>query len=68
MLFDGFMISNNDEVAIMKVVAKPSVEVIADIYPNYGGGATRPLPRNGGVKKLYEDPTVGPCPKVWARG
>jgi len=32
------------------------------------GGATRPLPRNGGVEDLHEDPTVGPRPKVWIRG
>jgi len=30
-----------------------------------GGGATRPLPRDGGVEELHGDPTVGPCPKVW---
>jgi len=33
-----------------------------------GGGATRTLPRDGGVEKLHGDPTVGPRPKVWARG
>jgi len=33
-----------------------------------GGGATRPLPRDGGMKKLHGDPTVGPRPKVWTRG
>jgi len=32
------------------------------------GGATRPLPRDGGVDKLHGDPTVGPRPKVWTRG
>jgi len=32
-----------------------------------GGGATRPLPRDGGVE-LHGDPTVGPRPKVWTRG
>jgi len=25
-----------------------------------GGGATRPLPRDGGVEELHGDPTVGP--------
>jgi len=30
--------------------------------------ATRPLPRDGGVEELHEDPTVGPHPKVWTRG
>jgi len=29
------------------------------------GGATRPLPRNGGVEELHGDPTFGPRPKVW---
>jgi len=29
----------------------------------YGGGATRPLPRDGGVEKLHRDPTVGSRPK-----
>jgi len=28
-----------------------------------GGGATRPLPRDGGVEELHGDPTVGPCPR-----
>jgi len=28
-----------------------------------GGSATRPLPRDGGVKDLHGDPTVGPRPK-----
>jgi len=40
-------------------------------YTNFkvgGSGATWPLPRDGGVKELYGDPTVGPRPKVWARG
>jgi len=32
------------------------------------GGATRPLPRDGGVEELHGDPTVGPRPKVWTRG
>jgi len=34
----------------------------------YTGGATRPLPRDGGVEELHGDPTVGPRPKVWTRG
>jgi len=33
-----------------------------------GGGATRPLPGDGGVKKLHGDPKVGPRPKIWTRG
>jgi len=33
-----------------------------------GGGAIRPLPRDGGVEELHGDPTVGPRPKVWTRG
>jgi len=28
-----------------------------------GGGATRPLPRNGGVQELHGDPTAGPRTK-----
>jgi len=32
-----------------------------------GGGATRPLPRNGGVEELHGDPSVGPRPKVWTK-
>jgi len=32
------------------------------------GGATRPLPMDGGVEELHGDPTVGPRPKVWTRG
>jgi len=32
------------------------------------GGATRPLPRDGGVEELHGDPTVGPRPKVCTRG
>jgi len=28
-----------------------------------GGGATRPLPRNGSMEELHGDPTVGPAPK-----
>jgi len=34
----------------------------------FGGGATRSLPRDGGVEELHGDPTVGPRPKVWTRG
>jgi len=33
-----------------------------------GSDATRPLPRDGGVEELHEDPTVGPRPKAWTRG
>jgi len=33
-----------------------------------GGGATRSLPRDGGVVKLHGDPTVGPRPNGWTRG
>jgi len=40
---------------------------VARILP-IGGGATRPLPRDGGVEELHGDPTVGPHPKVWTRG
>jgi len=36
--------------------------------PNRDGGATRPLPRDGGVEELHGDPTVRPLPKVWTRG
>jgi len=32
------------------------------------GDATRSLPRDGDVKELRGDPTVGPNPKVWTRG
>jgi len=32
------------------------------------GGATQPLPRDGGVEDLHGDPTAGPRPTVWARG
>jgi len=35
---------------------------------DYGGGATRPLPRDGSLEELHGDPTVGPRPKVWTRG
>jgi len=35
-----------------------------DLAVGCGGGATRPLPRDGGVEELYGDPTVGPLPKV----
>jgi len=27
------------------------------------GGATSPLPRDGGVEELHGDPTIGPRPK-----
>jgi len=33
-----------------------------------GGGATRPLPRDGGMEELLGDPAIGPRPKVWTRG
>jgi len=33
-----------------------------------GVGATRPLPRDGGMEDLHGDPKVGPHPKVWTRG
>jgi len=33
----------------------------------YGGGAIRPLPRDGGVEKIHGDSTVGPRPKWRAR-
>jgi len=29
-----------------------------------GGGATRLLPRDEGVKKLHGDPTIGPLAKI----
>jgi len=35
-----------------------------DIRNGVGGGATRLLPRDGGVEELHEDPTVGPRPKT----
>jgi len=34
----------------------------------FGGGAIRPLSKDGGVEKLHGDPTVGPRPKVRTRG
>jgi len=36
--------------------------------PDDGGGATRPLPRDGDVEELDGDPIIGPRPKVWTRG
>jgi len=33
-----------------------------------GGGATLPLPRDGGVEELHGDPTVGLRHKFWTRG
>jgi len=33
-----------------------------------GGGATRHLPRDGGVEELHGDPTVRPRSKVWSIG
>jgi len=33
-----------------------------------GGGATRPISRDGGVEEPRGDPTVGSSPKVWTRG
>jgi len=33
-------------------------------WKKFGGGATRPLPRDGNAKEFREDPTVGPCRKV----
>jgi len=33
-----------------------------------GGGATQPLPRDGGVEELHGDPTVRPRSKVWTKG
>jgi len=32
-----------------------------------GGGATQPLPRDGGVEELHGDPTVESRSKVWTR-
>jgi len=32
-----------------------------------GGGATRPLPRDGGTDKFREDQPTGTQPKVWTR-
>jgi len=32
------------------------------------GGATRPIPRDGGVEKLHGDPTYEPRPKVQTKG
>jgi len=34
-----------------------------DAVARGGGGATRPLPRNGSVEELLGDPTVGSRPK-----
>jgi len=31
-------------------------------------GATRPLPKDGGVEELHGDPTVRLRPNVWTRG
>jgi len=33
-----------------------------------GGGATQPLPRDGGMEELHGDPTIGSRCKVWSRG
>jgi len=41
---------------------------ICDETNGDGGGATRPLPRDGGVEELHGDPTVGPRLKAWTRG
>jgi len=38
------------------------------IFVITGGGATRPLSRDGDAEELPGDPTVGPRPKVWTRG
>jgi len=40
---------------------------IAPTNKHYGG-ATRPLPRDVGVKEFHEDQTVRPRPKVWTSG
>jgi len=32
-----------------------------------GGGATRTLPRDGGVEGLHGNPTVAPRPKFWKK-
>jgi len=37
-------------------------------FLKFGGGATRPLPKDEGAEKLHRDSTVGPRPKVWTRG
>jgi len=39
-----------------------------NVRTDFCSGATRPLPKDGGVEKLYGDPTVGPHSKVWTRG
>jgi len=46
---------------VMDGIITPSFKRWAEMV---GGGATRPLPRDGGAK----DPTVGTHPKVWTRG
>jgi len=42
----------------MKMIATESYEETS------GGGATRPLPRDGGMEELHGDPTIRPCLKV----
>jgi len=37
-------------------------------YKVSGGGATRPLPRDGGVEELHGDPTVGLAPRSVKNG
>jgi len=39
-----------------------------DLHLVYGGSATWPLSRDGGVEELHGDPIVGPGLKVWTRG
>jgi len=52
------------ETNILKFISAHEVSVAITL----DGGATRPLPRDGGVEELHGDPTVGPRPKVWTRG
>jgi len=52
---------------ILKLAQKLAYFSSVELSPG-GGGATRSLPRDGGVEKLHGDPTVGPHPKVWTRG
>jgi len=42
--------------------------VFSFIHRAGGGGATRPLPRDGGMKELYGDPTARPTFEDWTTG
>jgi len=46
----------------------PEIKFGVDSCCGDGGGVTRSLPTDGGVKELHGEPTVGSRPKVWSRG